>query len=207
MLAVMPWVASRCWTASRRTGCRDPSGAGALPWVSGSPATWRGHARSNPQSTGGPLPSRSRGASTGRAPRRGRVSPPSSRRRDVSGPHPVRLRDLELPGEGVDGPRPHVARVGRGPPLLHGRGPDSLDAHESRNAILTDSVAPRGIAGVLAAHGAGRAPRDRYHRPQRMAAGQGQAQGFTSFSTHVSIGSLCHGNTVAQQGLSCCTWS
>ena len=104
MLAVMPWVASRCWTASRRTGCRDPSGAGALPWVSGSPATWRGHARSNPQSTGGPLPSRSRGASTGRAPRRGRASPPWSRRRDVSGPHPVGLRDLELPGEGIDGP-------------------------------------------------------------------------------------------------------
>jgi len=35
--------------------------------------------------------------------------------------------------------------------------------------------------------------------------GQTQTQGFTFFSTHVSIGSRSHGNTVAHLGVKCCT--
>lgn len=65
---------------------------------------------------------------------------------------------------------------------------------------------PHRVPGVLAAHGAGRSPQHRRHRPQRMAAGQPQTQGFTFFSTHVSTGSRSHGNTVTHQGLKCCTW-
>ena len=47
----------------------------------------------------------------------------------------------------------------------------------------------------------------RRHRPQRMAVGQSQAHGLTFFDTHVRIACLGPGNTVADQGLTCCTWS
>jgi len=53
------------------------------------------------------------------------------------------------------------------------------------------------VAGKLAAHGAGRSPQHRRHRPQRMAVGQAQTQGFTFFGTQMSIESRSHGNTVA----------
>ena len=61
--------------------------------------------------------------------------------------------------------------------------------------------------GVLTAYGAGGSPQHRSHRPQRIAVGQSQTQGLTFFSTHMSIGSRSHGNTVAHPGLKCCTWS
>ena len=64
-----------------------------------------------------------------------------------------------------------------------------------------DTVAAHRVAGQLAAHGAGRSPQHRRHRPQRMAVGQPQAQGFTFFGTQVSIGSRSHGNTVAHPGV------
>ena len=205
------WPCCRGWrvgvgTVSRRTGCRDLSDAGALPWVSGSPAPWRGHARSNPQSTGGPLPNRSRGASTGRAPRRGRASPPWSRR-GMSPAHTrlgyatwnCRVRVLTAPGHVW--PESVVARhfftgVAQIPSMRMSRAMRFSPIPWARAAL-------RGCSRLTVLG----APQDRHHRPQRMAVGQVQAQGFTSFSTHVSIGSLCHDNTVAQQGLSCCTWS
>ena len=68
------------------------------------------------------------------------------------------------------------------------------------------SVLPR-VAGQLTAHRAWGAPQHRRHRPQRIALGQSQAQGFTFLDTHVRVALLWHGNTVADQGHKCCTWS
>ena len=68
-------------------------------------------------------------------------------------------------------------------------------------------VASRGVAGRLAVHGAGGASQHPRHRPERVAVGQAQAQGFRFFGTHVSVGSRSHGNTVAHPGLKCGTWS
>jgi hypothetical protein len=66
---------------------------------------------------------------------------------------------------------------------------------------------PGGVAGKLAAHGAGRSPQDRGHRSQRLPLEQAQAQGLTFFETQVCIKFLWHGNTLADYGLKCCTWN
>lgn len=69
----------------------------------------------------------------------------------------------------------------------------------------TDTIrsAPRG----LAAHRAGSPPQYHGHHPSRIAVRQSQAQGLTFFDIHVRISCLWHGNTFADQGLTCCTWS
>jgi hypothetical protein len=40
-----------------------------------------------------------------------------------------------------------------------------------------------------------------------MAVGEAQTQRLTLFSTHVCVAVFSHGNTLAHEGLSCCTWS
>ena len=64
-----------------------------------------------------------------------------------------------------------------------------------------DRGAPRGVASRLAAHGARGSPQHPGYHLQRMARGQAQAQDLTVFRTHVYLGSLRHGNTLAHQGL------
>ena len=63
------------------------------------------------------------------------------------------------------------------------------------------------VAGLFPTQCARRPPQDRGHRAQRMALGQPQAQGLPFFETQVRIGVLVHGNTLANQGQKCCTWS
>ena len=98
-------------------------------------------------------------------------------------------------------PQPRIKEFPRSPWVM-GSG-DRL-ALRCTGAIGTAS---EGVPGQLAAHGAGGSAQDRGHQPQRIAAGQPQTHGFTFFGTHVSIGSRVHGNTLARQGLQCCTWS
>ena len=57
-----------------------------------------------------------------------------------------------------------------------------------------------GVAGHLAADGAGISSQYPCHLPQRMAGGEAEAQGFTFFGTQVAVGSGSHSNTVAHQG-------
>ena len=128
-------------------------------------------------------------------------------------PHVVRIRAFEAPGNlfgraalGQVGPA-HTAtardpgvcgsavadRLGRPPASVPCRrdtgGPASLLRADSRLRVL------------------GARPNTVGHRPQRMAVGQAQTQGLTFFGTQVCIASRSHGNTVAHQGLQCCTWS
>ena len=63
------------------------------------------------------------------------------------------------------------------------------------------------VAHVLATHGTGGPPQHRRHHPQGLALGQSQTQGLTLLNTHVRIAVRSHGNTLAQPGLVCCTWS
>ncbi len=127
-------------------------------------------------------------------------------------PHVVRIRALEpsgnLLGRAALGqlrphvlPQPGIQEFARSPWLTGSGGRQRL-----RRAGPIGAAAHR-VAGLLAAHGAGRSSQHPRHRPQRMAAGQPQTQGFTFFGTQMSIGSCSHGNTLAHQGRSCCTWS
>ena len=59
---------------------------------------------------------------------------------EVPGPHPVWLLNRELVIEGVFCHGQPVIRRGGGSPLLHGLGPDPFDAHEPRDAVLTNPV-------------------------------------------------------------------
>ena len=56
----------------------------------------------------------------------------------------------------------------------------------------------RRVAGYLAAQRARRSTQDPGHHLQQMAGPAPDAQDFTIFSTHVSIGTCSHGNTLAQ---------
>ena len=68
-------------------------------------------------------------------------------------------------------------------------------------------AATRGVAGRLAAQGAGRPSQHRRHRQERLAVGQAQTQGLTYLGTQVSVGSGLHGDTVAHSGVECCAWN
>jgi hypothetical protein len=96
-------------------------------------------------------------------------------------------------------PQPRVQELARPPRLMR---PGRRQGLRGAGPIR---LAPR-VARVFPAHGAGRAPQHRGHRPQRMAEGQSQTQGLTFFDAHVRV-ALVHGNTLADHGLKCCTWS
>ena len=127
-------------------------------------------------------------------------------------PHVVRIRASEPPGNllgraalrqlGLDIlPQPRVQEFAR-PPRLTGSG--------SRLCLCGAGpigTAPRRVAGIFAAQGAGRSAQDPRQRAQRLSLGQAQTHGLTVFSTQVCVASFCHGNTLALQGLQCCTWS
>ena len=61
-------------------------------------------------------------------------------------------------------------------------------------------TAPRRVAGVFAAQGAGRSAQDPGQRTQRRSLGQPQTHGLTVFRTQVCIAFRWHGNTLAHQG-------
>ena len=92
-------------------------------------------------------------------------------------------------------PQPGVQELARSPWLT---GSDRRPCLRRASAI---GAAPRGVAGRLAAHGAGCASQRPRHHSQRVAVGQAQAQGLTVFSTQVCVAFLWHGNTIAHQGL------
>ena len=119
--------------------------------------------------------------------------------------HVVRIRALEPP-------RNLLGRVALGQMRPHVL-PQSGILQLARPTRLTDPSrgqrvrgaspigAPPRVAGPLTAHGAGRSLQHPRHRPQRLAVGQAQTQGFTFFGTHVFIGFRMHGNTLAHPGL------
>lgn len=98
-------------------------------------------------------------------------------------------------------PQPGIQEFARSPRLT---GPSLCQGVRRAGSI---GVASRGVAGRLAAQSTGRPSQYCGNRLQRMAAGQPQTQGFAFFGSHVAIGSRSHGNTVANHGLKCCTWS
>ena len=95
---------------------------------------------------------------------------------DVPGPHPVWLLNRELAREGVFCHGQPVIRLGGGSPLLHGLGPDPFDAHEPRDAVLTNPVPSLdqgvpdagtavGLTGLSVDHPDGREQGAVVHRP------------------------------------------
>ena len=119
--------------------------------------------------------------------------------------HVVRIRALEPPGNLLGRtpfgqlcsdvlPQPGIQEFAWSPRLT---GPRRGQRVRGARPI----GAPHRVAGPLAAYGAGRSPQHPRHRPHRLATGQPQTQGFTFFSTPVSIRSCSHGNTVAHPGL------
>ena len=64
----------------------------------------------------------------------------------------------------------------------------------------TIGTAPRRLAGVFAAQGAGHPAQDPRQRAQRCSLDQTQTHGLTVFRTQVSVASVCYGYTVALQG-------
>jgi hypothetical protein len=119
--------------------------------------------------------------------------------------HVVRIRASKAPGNlfgrAASGqvcpdvlPQPGVQEFA-GPPWLTGS-----DRRERLGRAAPIRSAPRGVAGVLAAQGAGGPPQHRRHRPQGMAVGQPLAQGLTFFGTQMRIANCWPDNTVAHQG-------
>jgi hypothetical protein len=126
-------------------------------------------------------------------------------------PHVARIRAFEPPGNllgraALGQLRPHILPQ---PGIQKFARPPRLTSPRRRQGVRRAGPirSSHRVAGVLAAQGAGRPPQHPRHRSQRLAVGQAQAQGFTCFGTHVSVGSRSHGNTVAHPGLKCCTWS
>lgn len=86
-------------------------------------------------------------------------------------------------------------------------GVTTSDSGQAMRRSGPSRVSPGGVASVLAAHAARRSPQDGGHRSQRLPLGQAQAYGLTFFETQVRKRFLWHGNTLADYGLKCCTWS
>ena len=102
------------------------------------------------------------------------------------------LRRAALPQMCLDIlPQPRLHQFAR-PPRLTGSG-----GGLRLSGAGTIGTVPRRVAGVFAAHGAGRSAQDPRHRSERMAVGQAQTQGFTVFSTQVCVAVFSHDNTVA----------
>ena len=126
--------------------------------------------------------------------------------------HVVRIRALKPPGNLLGRaalrqmclnilPQPRVHEFAR-PPRLTGSG-----GRLRLSGAGPIGTAPRRVAGVFAAQGAGRSAQDPRQRAQRLSLGQTQTQGLTVFSTQVCVAFRSHGNTLAHPGLQWCTWS